>query len=112
MVYSIIRTLNSKEDAEKYRHARNAKNAQYGIGLPKRGSEWTLVRDYGMDGMLVKQFIPGKMSDEDRELLKESIWIEAPYSAYDCTGALFSNRITLYDVPGGTWVYHSIGRDI
>lgn len=111
-VYGLLRATISKAAAEKYRHDLNAKYAKYGIRTPSNISEWTLVRDYGMDGMLLKQFIPREMSAKDRECFEESHWIEIPFSPYDCTGRFFSNWMSFFTVPGGTWVYHSIGIDV
>ena len=111
MVYGILRNLQGKDYAEKYRHKRNKRNAEFGIGSPKKDDSWTVVKDSGIDGVLVKQFIPGSMSDEDKTDFEKSAWIECPFSPYDCTGKPFTNWISFFDVPTGVWVYHSIGLD-
>ena len=112
MVYGILRSLQGKDYAEKYRHKRNKRNAEFGIGLPKPETGWAMVKDYGIDGTLVKKFIPEKMSIEDMNRFEESTWIDCPFSPYDCTGKPFTNWISFFDVPGGVWVYHSIGFDV
>lgn len=111
-VYSLLRTSIGKAAAEEYRHKLNAKYAKYGIGTPAYDWEWTIVKDLGIDGVLVKQFVPGPMSTEDRAAFEDDNRIEIPLSAFDCTGRPFTSWMAFYDIPGGVWVYHRIGIDI
>ena len=112
MVYGILRSLRGKDYAEKYRHKRNKRNAEFGIGLPKPETGWAMVKDYGIDGMLVKKFIPGAMDEEAKADFEEANQIECPPSAYDCTGKPFTGWMSFFDVPGGVWAYHRICVDV
>lgn len=112
MVYGILRSLRGKDYAEKYRHKRNKRNAEFGIGLPKQETGWTVAVSFGMDTTLVKQFIPRKMSAEEKAEFEDRNWIDLPNSPYDCTGKPFTHWIAFYEVHGGVWVYHSIGLDV
>ena len=111
-VYGVLRNVKGKAYAEEYRHKRNKKNAEYGIGLRKRDNGWTLVKDYDINGILVKQFICGEMTEMDQAVFEEQEWISIPYSPYDCTGKPFSQWMSFFKVPGGYWIYHRIGIDV
>lgn len=111
-VYGLLRAAVSKAAAEKYRHDLNAKYAKYGVGTPSDDPKWTLVQDLGIDGVLVKKFIPGAMSEESKEIFEKENCIERPFSAYDCTGKTFTSWMSFFDVPGGVWAYHRISIDI
>lgn len=111
MVYGILREVKGKAYAEAYRHKRNKKHAEYGTGL-KVEKVWTIIRDYGIDGYLMKRFIPGGMTEAEKAEFEDYEWIELRWSPYDCTGRAFSQWMSFHDVPGGTWVYHSIGFDV
>lgn len=108
-VYAILREIEGKAHAENYRHKRNKKNAEYGIGLRKEDNR-ILVKDYGIDGFLVKEFIPQNLSITDLAEIEDSETIEI-HSAYDCTGRPFTQWIQFFKVPGGYWMYHRISYD-
>lgn len=109
-VYAVLRNIKGKAYAEEYRHKRNKKNAEYGTGLHTKDAR-ILVKDFGLDGLLVKEFIPGELSDMDKLAIEDSQWMETN-SAYDCTGRPFTQWIQFFKVPGGYWMYHSIGYDV
>lgn len=111
VVYAVLRNIEGKAHAEDYRHKRNKKNAEYGIGLRKEDPR-IIVKDYGIDGFLTKQFIPGELSAADKAAIEDSEWIDVSPSEYDCTGRPFTNWIKFFEVPGGYWMYHSIGFDV
>jgi hypothetical protein len=110
-VYAILRSVDGKAAAERYRHKVNARNAPL-MGEPIEDPVWTIVKDYGIDGYITKCFIPGDWSMDDRNDFADSIWIESYPSAYDCTGRAFTRYVDMFDVPGGIWVYHHIGFDV
>lgn len=110
-VYAVLREVKGRAYAESYRHKRNKKNAELGIGLRKE-EQPILVKDYGMDGILTKQFIPGELGAEDKAAIEDCEWIEITHCAYDCTGRPFTNWIKFFKVPGGYWMYHSVGFDV
>ena len=56
-VYAILREIDGKAKAEKYRHKINAKNAKYGIGGDGEKSSWSLVKG-DFDGYRAKRFVP------------------------------------------------------
>lgn len=69
---------------------------------------WNEDEDYH-----AKYFFPNEhWSDEEKAEFKDAFWIEAPHSAYDCTGAIFTSFIDIFDVPKGTLVYMWISRDV
>ena len=75
-VYAVLREIKGKACAEDYRHKRNKKNAEYGIGLRKEDPR-ILVKDYGIDGFLTKQFFHGELNAADKEAIEDSEWIES-----------------------------------
>jgi len=111
-VYGILRSVRGKKYAENWRHSRNKKNADYGIGLPRKDHEWRLVKEYGIDGYLIKRFVSGHMTAAEKARFEEDNWVHAPATAYDCTGKPFTSWISFHEVPEGTWVYHMISFDV
>jgi len=58
------------------------------------------------DSRWQKIFYPDEhwTNEEKREYI-DCNWIECPNSQYDCTGAIFTWAIDIFDVPKGTVVY-------
>lgn len=106
--YAALRSTLGKAAAESYRHKVNSRNALRMVE-PDREPDWKIVKDYGIDGYLAKCFFPGFPNTRN---LIDDLWIEPVYSAYDCTGCMFTSWIECFPVPGGVWVYHRISCDI
>ena len=71
-------------------------------------NEWSKDESYH-----AKYFFPDEhWTEEEKAEFKDAFWIERPYSAYDCTGAIFTNFIDIFDVPKGTLVYIWMSRDV
>lgn len=73
-----------------------------------------MIKDYGIDGMVILQQLPGDLTSiEDAiEYFEE---VEKYYyrpSAYDCTGQLFTTWYKVFERNGKFFVYHSIARDV
>lgn len=110
-VYAILRDLYGKGKAEKFRHKKNRKYRELCI-KNKQEDSWTLVKDYGMDGFIIKTFVPKKLTIDERVEITDMEWRAVPYPAYDCTGCPFSTQLSFYEVPAGTWIYHHISYDV
>lgn len=70
----------------------------------------TLVKDYGVDGIIEKLVVPFDVSDAELWFENE---IRIPYypSAYDCTGQAFTSWHRIYKQGGRTVIYHRISVD-
>lgn len=110
-IYAILRDLHGKERAEEFRHNKNREYREKCIGN-KQKAAWTLVKDFGMDGFIIKTFVPKKLTIDERFEITDMEWRAVPYSAYDCTGYPFSTQLSFYEVPTGTWIYHHISYDV
>ena len=74
----------------------------------------TLVKDYGIDGFILKIDLPDWIKSEDDavEYFKENEEIRISPSPFDCTGRLFTSWYKVFNT-NGTWkAYHSIGADV
>lgn len=61
----------------------------------------------------LKYFFPDEhWTEEEKAEFKDAFWIECPYSAYDCTGAIFTSFINVFDVPKGTIVHMWMSVDV
>ena len=113
MAYGIIRECSGKAAAEKYKHQKQAKNAQYGIHeTADSESIWTLVggSDSG-DSYILKAFLIGDQTDEALAEFADEHWMSPMYAPWDCTGCHFTRSIDFYRVPHGVWCYHHISID-
>lgn len=64
------------------------------------------------DGATWKRFFPNEFfTKEEKREIEDEMWIHAIPSQYDCTGQCFTCSISFYEVPAGTWVYHTKGYD-
>lgn len=72
------------------------------------------VKDYGMDGMVVRIELTGCESVEEAEEWFENCErIEYTYYPWDCTGQCSTEWHRIKQMAGGRYVcYHSIGRDV
>ena len=78
-------------------------------------NERKIVRDYGMDGVIVKFPLPEELTsaEEADEYFREYEYIYFYPSPYDCTGQQFTSWYKIFRKPDGRfWAYHSIGVDI
>ena len=69
------------------------------------GGEW--------DCRWIKVFFPGEHWSREKMIeFSEDNWKECRYSAYDCTGDIFTSRISCFNVPSGVVVYIKENMDI
>lgn len=69
--------------------------------------------DNGGESCHLKYFFPDEhWMEEEKAEFKDAFWIKAPYSAYDCTGAIFTSFINIFNVPKGTIVYMWMSVDV
>lgn len=83
--------------------------------LKKPASEKILVRDYGIDGYVIRYPLPEGISskEEGEEYFEEYEYIHYHPTYYDCTGQAFTSWYKVYKAKDGRfWVYHSIGYDV
>ena len=65
------------------------------------------------DGGWRKVFFPGEhWADEDKKEFTEENWKRCRYSAYDCTGDIFTWAIDCFNVPSGVVCYMREAVDV
>lgn len=65
------------------------------------------------DSIWVKVFFPGeRWTPEEVEEFREENWKRCRYSAYDCTGDIFTWAIDCFNVPSGVICYIREGMDV
>lgn len=94
------------EDIHRMREIANElgnREDEFGLKLVSCDYDWSLW----------KIFVPGDyFTEEEEKETRDEMWIHAYPSQYDCTGQDFTLWIKFFKVPGGTWVYHRVGRDV
>lgn len=78
-------------------------------------SEKVLVKDYGIDGGIIRFPLPEciKTEEEAREYFEECEYIHYRPTYYDCTGQAFTSWYKVYRAKDGRfWAYHSISYDV
>ena len=82
------------------------------VGRP--ASESQIVKDYGIDGAIVKFPLPERITtaDEADAYFMDNCYIKARPSAYDCTGQAFTSWYRIVKIRGRYFAYHSIGYDV
>ncbi len=82
------------------------------VGRPATESQ--LVKDYGIDGYIVKFPLPERISTEGEaeEYFLSQHYIEATNSPYDCTGKAFTEWYRIFKIRGRFYAYHSVGFDV
>ena len=69
---------------------------------------WCKDEDYH-----AKYFFPDEhWTKEDKREFRKAFWIGCQMTPYDCTGAVFTIAIDIFDVPKGTLVYIWMSRDV
>ena len=77
--------------------------------------DYILVKDYGIDGSVIKFPLPEHIETEDeaREYFDEYERIHFKPTPYDCSGQQFTSWYKVFQKPDGRfWCYHSIGVDV
>ena len=78
-------------------------------------SENVLVRDYGIDGYIVRFPLPDWIEDKEdgRVWFMENEYIHSRPSYYDCTGQAFTSWFKVYKHSDGRWwAYHRVSFDV
>ena len=99
------RLADMKRELRAYNKRRDAK-------LSERG---TIVREFGIDGFIVKFPLPARLTSFEAadEYFMETEYMECRPSMYDCTGQLFTSWYKIFRKPDGRfWCYHHISRDV
>lgn len=109
VLYAAIRNALGKKEADDFKRKRRKDAAKLNRRVNDNG--FRICFQNGCDGYCEKRFYDIRLTDEDKADIENDIRIERPYSAYDCTGNAFTSWISFFDVPGGTWCYHSIAFD-
>ena len=68
-----------------------------------------------IDGYIELIRLPSFIRDRESadEYFQENEYFPIVYSAYDCTGRLFTCWYKIFRRPDGSfWAYHSVGRDV
>ena len=61
----------------------------------------------------LKYFFPNEhWTEEEKAKFKDNFWIKCPNTPYDCTCAIFTRFIDIFDVPKGTLIYMWMSRDV
>lgn len=96
--------------------AENAKEVKKAIReyVGKPASESRIVKDYGIDGCIVKFPLPEGIGtvEEAEEYFLSHHYIEATNSPYDCTGKAFTSWYRIIQIRGRFYAYHSVGFDV
>lgn len=72
-----------------------------------------IVKDEGMDGYIELVMLPAFDSEEGADgFSRDRYYIEAPHSAYDCTGRCFTSWYKLFRRRGNWWAYHRVAVDV
>lgn len=73
-----------------------------------------IVKDYGIDGFIVRIVLPEwiETKEEADEYFKGNEYMRTRYSAYDCTGDMFTSWYSLFLINGRWVAYHSVGVDL
>ena len=73
-----------------------------------------LVKDYDIDGCICLEKLPAyiKTKDDAEEYFENNLYLQTRYSAYDCTGDLFTAWYKVCERSDGWYAYHRIARDI
>lgn len=81
--------------------------------LHRPRSESRVVCDNGIDGCIILTPLPETiMTAEDADsYFMENEYMERSYSAYDCTGRIFTCWYKIFQRNGRFWVYHNIRCD-
>lgn len=81
----------------------------------KRIRTEVIVKDYGIDGYIVKFPLPEYLKTEEDaiEYFREEEYIRYRPTYYDCTGQAFTSWFKIFQKPDGRfWAYHSVGYDV
>jgi hypothetical protein len=91
---------NLKHDIRKY------------LSKPDNGER--LIKDDGIDGCIVLTPLPEDINELSAagEWFRNNEYISKRYSAYDCTGEMFTQWFKIFERNGRFYAYHSIGLDI
>ena len=96
--------------------AENAKEVKRAIRkyVGKPASESRIVKDYGVDGYIVKLPLPERIStaDEAEEYFLSQHYIKPVNSPYDCTGRAFTSWYRIFQICGRFYAYHSVSIDV
>ena len=103
MVYAIMRNLNPSF-SKKYK----ADKLRLKYAPNNNGWKTVISNEYGY---ISKKFFPYHFDQMEKENFIDSHWISIN-SPYDCTGRAFTVSIDMYEIDGGTWVYHRKALDI
>lgn len=73
-----------------------------------------IIKDYGIDGCIIRIVLPEwiETKEEADEYFKDNEYMRTRYSAYDCTGDMFTSWYSLFFINGRWVAYHSVGVDI
>ena len=79
-----------------------------------RGTDGLIVNEGGdYDSHWIKVFFPGESwTDEEKDEFIAYAWIPYRWSPYDCTGQLFTQGISVFNVPGGVVAYVREALDV
>ena len=81
----------------------------------KEMSNAVIVKDYGIDGYIVKFPLPENLSsaEDADEYFREYEYLYFYPSPYDCTGQHFTSWYKIFRKPDGRfWAYHSVSVDV
>lgn len=73
-----------------------------------------LVKDDGIDGFVELVQLPKECEtyDDAKEFFENNLYLESPYSAYDCTGCMFTSWYYIFKRNERYFAYHRVSRDI
>lgn len=72
-----------------------------------------IVKDEGMDGYIELVMLPAFDTMEGADdFFRDRYYLEAPNSAYDCTGLFFTSWYKLFRRRGNWWAYHRVAVDV
>lgn len=76
--------------------------------------EKVLVKDFGIDGCIVRFPVPESCETKEdmTEWFEEWEYIKYRPSMYDCTGQMFTAGYEFHKLNGRMWVWHHIGVDV
>lgn len=101
-----------REDREIGNSEQTVKDLKRGIRayLKAEDSGRTLVKDYGIDGYIVRFEMPD--TDDPEAWFDNNERLRMRYSAYDCTGQAFTQWHAFKTLGGRKVCYHSIAFDV
>lgn len=72
-----------------------------------------IVKNEGMDGYIELVMLPAFDTMEGADdFFRDRYYLEAPNSAYDCTGLFFTSWYKLFRRRGNWWAYHRVAVDV